>query len=1076
MQNNLLSIRAYLRMLLFACLFTGLHVGASAQGATDKITYTGTITTPDGKPVAKASVRTKDGRYGTASDDDGKFSLTVPKVPNRVLVVSYVGYKPVEINTGSQAAFEVKLQDVNPNDLDDVVVIGYGNRKRNEVSGAVTKINGSMLTRQPITSFDQGLAGMVPGVVLREGTGAPGSAPEILVRGINGFSGNTPLVVIDDVIFEEANSNQLNNPLALINPEDIESVTILKDAITKSIYGSRANNGVIIVTTKKGKEGKPKISFSSSLGIQNVMEFEKPDVMNATELATFFKEKEIDRVRAVNPLYADPKTPVPDADLPAAFRYDPSSFGVGTNWFDVITRQAMIQNHNISVSGGTQNVKYFFSGNYLNQEGVIINNDLQRYSFRANLDIKLSPKLRFGFSLNPSRTEQNRPADDPGGGQFGAYGTITSAYWADPTASVYQPNGLLTYTTQGKLTSNWTANPLYQLLNEVEIRRGSQILSNAHLEFEPIKNLVFKTNFSYGYTHSRTRNFRPSTLVQDGSLTPQFPNIDGARASLFTSSLDNITSDNTVRYRFSKRRHNVEAMAGISMQDQRFENSSINAKRLIDENFQLPNFNNVTPGVADAFTGNEGFAQNRLLSYISRINYAYDNKYLLNFSFRRDGSSRFGRTEQFGNFPAMSLAWRISEEKFMRKWRENFLDELRIEGGYGVTGNLRGPGNYGHLGAIGGANYVFGGSTSLGNALNNLPNPRITWEETTQWDGSIVASLFRRRLNINLNIYNQSTNGLLAGAPLSWITGFGSVTANLNSTTRNTGFELQVEAVVIKKKDFTYTTSLNISQYRNKLVKYYAPNGIFIANAGNGTGVAVFKEGLAVGTYRGFRILGLFTAAEIADPTVPKYAGAREGSLKWADMNGNGVLDFGEGDYDILANPHPDLMYGWTHTVNYKHFNLRAVFAGQFGGAIYDLRREIMWNVDGNFNLSREMINRWRPGDDPASKEYPTTVSLTGNTTRAVRFPSDNKIYDGSYLALKNITLGYNFTRFLNKKRRIFEAAEVYASARNVFYIASYKFGNPEVRRGGEGSGARSINYGSYPISRTMTFGINLTF
>jgi TonB-dependent starch-binding outer membrane protein SusC len=240
--------------------------------------------------------------------------------------------------------------------------------------------------------------------------------------------------------------------------------------------------------------------------------------------------------------------------------------------------------------------------------------------------------------------------------------------------------------------------------------------------------------------------------------------------------------------------------------------------------------------------------------------------------------------------------------------------------------------------------------------------------------------------------------------------------------------------------------------------------------------VAVFKQGEPVGMYRGFRILGLFTAAEIADPAVPKYAGAREGSLKWADANGNGVLDFGEADYEILANPHPRLMYGMTHTVAYKGLSLRAVFAGQFGGAIYDLRREIMWNVDGNFNMSREMLNRWRPGDDPATKTYPTTVSLTGNTTRAVRFPSNNKIYDGTYFALKNVTLTYTLTKLLNKRKKLVDAFEVFTSARNVFYIANYKFGNPEVRRGNEGSGARSINYGSYPISRTYTLGVNLTF
>lgn len=1062
-------------LLLFSvCAFTCLQV--AAQVNTEKITYTGSVLAANGKGVPNATVATKDAKYAAVTDAAGKFSLTVPRNASRVLVFSSVGFKTVEVRPGSNTDdISVTLEEAI-NELEDVVVIGYGIRKRNEVSGAVTKVSASMLTKQPITSFEQGLAGLTPGVTLREGTGAPGAAPEIIVRGINGFSGNSPLYVIDDVIFDDANTtNQTNTPFTLINPEDIESVTILKDAITKSIYGSRANNGVVIITTKKGKEGPAKITFNSSVGFQNVLDFEKPDVMNATELARFLKEKEIDRIRATNPAYADPKIEVPDNLLPLNRQYDPTSFGEGTNWFDVVTRQARIQNHNISVRGGTQNVKYFFSGNYLNQQGVVINNDLQRFSFRANLDIKISPKLKYGLTLSPSRTEQNRPADDPGGGQFSAYGTITSTYWADPTATVYQPNGLFSYTTQGKLTTNWTANPLYQLTAEVETRRSSQILVGSYLEYEPIKNLIFRTNFSYGYTSNRSRNFQPSTLVGDGSLTPQFPNIEGARASLLQSSSDNITSDNTIRYRFLRSKNNLEVLAGVTFQDVKNENDSTNARRILDENFQLPAFSNVDPAVSGAYSGAERFNQTRILSFIARLNYAYDNKYLVNATFRRDGYSRFGRGVQYGDFPAFSLGWRISEEKFMDKIRNSFLEELRIEAGYGLTGNSRGPGAYGHLGAIAPANYIFGGTNALGNTLNVLPNPLISWEETSQFDASLNASLFKRRLSVAFSVYNQVTTDAIADIPVSWITGFGNVRGNLENQTQNKGFELQLEGLVVRKKSFTYTAMVNISQYRNLLLKYNIPN-VTIANAGNGTGIATFREGLPVGMYRGFRITGLFTAAEIADPAVPKYPGAREGSLKWADMNGNGVLDFGEADYDILANPHPDLMFGSSHTLTYKDLTLRAVFAGQFGGAIYDLRREIMWNVDGNFNMSREMLNRWRPGDDPTTKTYPTTVSLTGNTTRAVRFPSDNKIYDGTYVALKNVTLTYNLAKLLNSKRKLVDAVEAYASARNVFYVASYKFGNPEVRRGGEGSGARSINYGSYPISRTITFGVNLTF
>jgi TonB-dependent starch-binding outer membrane protein SusC len=1057
--------------LLFFCFL--LSTGTlRAQEPAEKITYTGTVFNAADAPVSSASVSTKDGKYGTATASDGTFSLTVPKLPGRVLVISSVGYQNAEIKTGSATNFSIRLKESVRNE-DEAIVVGYGSRKKADVSGAITQVNADMITKQPITSIDQGLAGLVPGVTLREGTGAPGSGPEILIRGINTFGSNKPLIVIDDVIFENGN-DQNNNPLALINPEDIESVTVLKDAASKAIYGSRATAGVILITTKKGRAGKTKISFSSNVGFSNILGFEKPDLLNATELAQFFKEKEIDRIRAVNPVYADPKVPVPDNLIPVQWQ-NPSQYGVGTNWFDAVTRQAVTQNHNISISGGNANVKYFISGNYLNQEGVVIENDIQRYAFRSNIDVKVSNMLRFGISLNPSRTEQNRPADDPGGGQFSAYSTITSTYWADPTSAIFQSNGLYKYTTQGLLTSNWTANPVYQLKAEQERRRGSQLLMGTYIEFEPLKNLIFKTNFNYNYTQNRSRNFQPSTLVGDGSLTPQFPNIDSARALLFNNAANNIISDNTVRYQFSKNKHSGNVMAGFTVQDVSSENSTISAKRLVDENFILPDFNNVSQAVVGNFTGSEEFSRFRLVSLISRLNYSFDNKYLLNFSLRRDGSSRFGRDVQYGTFPAGSVAWRVTEEKFMNKIKGNWLNELRLEAGYGITGNLNGVTAYGHLGSIATANYQFGTGYSLGNTLSGLPNPLVTWEESKQFDLGLNATLLNRRINLAFNVYQQITEGLLADIPLSWITGFGSVRGNQESRIRNRGFEVQVDVALMQKKDLKWTTSINASKYVNKILDYYLPGGFLNGLAGNGTNVAISLPGQPVGMYRGLKTLGLFTAAEIADPSVPKYAGAREGSQKYLDGNGDGKLGIEE-DYVILGNPHPDLMFGWNNQVSYKNFSLRTIFAGQLGGLIYDLRREIMWNVDGNFNIDRQMLERWRPGDDPATKQFPTTTSLTGSTTRYVRFPNDNKIYDGTYLALKNLTLGYNLAKVLNRNRKIFEAAEFSIGMRNVFYVAAYKYGNPEIRRSNDGGALRSINYGSYPISRTITLGLNFTF
>jgi TonB-dependent starch-binding outer membrane protein SusC len=1065
-------------MFVMLCLLCPITLLAQDDG--EKITYTGTVKGPDGKPVQGLTVSTRDKKFATLTDETGKFSLTVDKSNGRVLVVSgNESFKPVELRTGNNAVtdFNVKLQRA----IAEVVVVGYGTKKKDDISGAVTVIGSDQITRQPITSIDQGLAGLTPGVTLREGSGAPGSGPEILIRGINGFGNNRPLIVIDDVIFENSGANNTDqnvNPLAYLNPEDVESVVILKDAATKAIYGSRATAGVILVTTKKGKVGKTKIGFTAQVGFSKLMEFENPNVLNAEELAQFRKEKAIDDVRASNPTYADPKIPVPDAALPssAAAFLNPAQYGEGTNWFNEVTRTAINHNYNLNISGGTQNVKYFISGNYLRQEGVILANDLKRFAFRSNIDVRVTDKIRFGLNLSPSRTEQNRSADDPGNGQFSAGSTITSTYWLDPSAPVYLPNGRFNTVAKGNLNTFWTSNPVYQVEAEQQTKKQIQLLLGTYLEIEPVKNLIFKSQLSYGYNQNRARNFLPSSIIPDNNFTfSGLTHPDSSRASLFNSFGNNIISDNTLRYVIDKGKHDATIMVGYTAQDRSEETSALNAIRILDDAFLLPNSSNTSQAVVGNFTGNESFVNFRMTSIISRLNYTYDNKYILTASVRRDGSSRFGRGVQYGNFPAASLAWRITEEKFMKKLKNSWLNELRIEGGYGLTGNTA-ISNYDHLGAVGQTPYAFGGGLALGYSLSELPNPNVTWEKSDQTDLGLNATLFKNRVNLSFNVYQQTTEGLLAGIPLSWITGFGNVVGNQASRVRNRGFEAQVDVKVIRNKDVSWTISVNASKYENKILDYYLPGGFLSGNAGNGTQIAVSQAGEPIGMFRGLKYLGLYTAAEIADPTVPKYAGAREGSLKYLDGNGNGILDANfQQDYVVLANPHPDLMFGMNHQIQFKNFNIRATFAGQLGGAIYDLRREIMWNVDGNFNIDRDMLERWRPGDDPKTKFFPTTQG-GGNLTRLVRFPGSNKIYDGSYIGLKNLYFGYNIGKILNMKKKIVDGGEFFFSIRNVFYIANYKFGNPEVRRSQDGAALRSVNYGSYPISRVTTLGVNLSF
>jgi TonB-dependent starch-binding outer membrane protein SusC len=1059
--------------------FLGIFNCALAQ---QTVTFTGKVLNTKNQPVPKASVRTKDDRFGTATDENGAFSLTVPAPANRVLVITSVGFKQVEIRTGNITNFTILLKDNDVTESPEVVVVGYGTKRKQDLSGAVTTVSSEFITNQPVTSVDQALAGLLPGVTLREGTGAPGAGPEILIRGINTFGNNKPLVVIDDVIYENGN-DQNNNPLALLNPEDIANVVVLKDAASKAIYGSRATAGVILITTKKGSVGRPKISFSQNLSFSRPMEFERPDVLTAEELAQFRKEKITDDLRLLGNAsfsqYRNPAIAVPDTALlrynaGAAAFLNPAQYGTGTDWFNLITRQALVNNTNLSVSGGTDNVKYFFSVNYLSQEGVVVANDIKRFSLRGNIDVRASDKIRIGFNFAPSRTDANRSADDPTNSQFSIYSTITSTNWIDPSVRPYAPDGSYNFTTRGPLNSNWTANPLYQLNIEEEKRRNTQLLLGTFIEYSPIKNLTLRSSINYNYTSSRSSNFQPTNLVGDGSTTPVFPNVDSGRATLFNNNVNNFINDNTIKYNLNYRRHTATFMVGFNVQQQTTDNSSLSARKIIDENFIFPSSANVSLSGIGNFTGSTGYSRFRFLSNIARLNYSFANKYLVDFSIRRDGSSRFGRDNQYGTFPAGSVAWRVTEEKFMSKLKDSWLNELRFEAGLGITGSASGVSDYGHLGGVSQANYIFGGQYTYGGTLTAPPNPTVTWEEARQLDLGLNAALFQRRVNLSFNWYKQTTEGALAGTPLSNITGFGSVFGNQpNSKIENKGFEATLDVAIIRKKDFRWNFGINASQYRNKLVEYYLPAGFQSGQAGNGTFVAISQPGEALGMYRGLRITGIYSAADIADPTVPKYAGAREGGTKYFDGNGDGVLNSNvEQDYVLLGNPHPDLTFGFNHQIQYRNFSLRAIFAGQLGGLIYDLRREHMWNVDGNFNVDRQVLNRWRPGDDPTTKQF----ASTSFNTNLYRIPSDNKVYDASYLALKNLTLGFNFLNAIRKYSSTIQGAEFTISMRNVFYIAEYKYGNPETRRANDGSALRGVNYGSFPVSRTINLGVNIQF
>lgn len=1028
------------------------------------ITVTGQVTAGDGgEPLLGVTIQVKGKKTGTLSDENGKFSLQTDE--NDVLIFRYLGYETQEVQIAGRTKLTVVMQP-EPGELDEVVVIGYGKAKKRDLIGAVDKIDAKAINNVPVTSIDLALAGQSAGVQFRQGSGQPGAGAEILIRGLGSISaGNQPLIVIDGLVFGNYNG-QTNNFLSLLDPNEIESVSIIRDASGKAIYGSRAANGLILITTKRGKAGKPTIEFNAYTGVQQIPQNQRPDVFNAAELAQFLRERIEDQaaVQGVEPV------------IPENLQ-NPASYGEGTNWFDAMTREAWMQNVNMSIRGGADNFRYRLGFGYMNQDGTIIETNLKRYSMRANIDADITPWLHIGMELAPSLTNNLSGNTDPGGGQFSVYNTVNVAHWADPSAPLYDENGNLTTTTQGDLLPFFQANPVYKLRNQRAVNENRQMLMGTNLKLDIIEGLYFKTQLGLVYLNNASRSFSPGSVVGTG-LTPNNPDPPAnSNASAGRYESMRLISENTLNFsrEFKGGKHKVEALAGYTAEYQKETFLNAGGSRLLDENFQLFSSGNIATNLPSNpeetrifFSAGEGMSEQALISYLGRVSYTFANRYILTGAVRTDGSSRFGPEVQFATFPSAGVAWRVTEESWFPK--NSFLSDLRLEASWGRSGNNR-IGNYAWQGLVQtNADYVLGGGRVEGAYLGDIPNPNLSWEETEQLDIGIDISLFRDRLGLGVDYYNQQTSKLLYSAPLPLITGFGSFFTNLGEL-ENEGVEISINAKPIKKRRALWTMNANISFNRNKVIQLGADDlpirGSF---AGNGTPVSWTQVGGPVGQYYGLEILGLYTAEMIADDNVPKYPGAVEGAPFYTDGDGDGQLESLE-DYVFIGDPWPDFTFGFTNFVTLGDFELRVICAGEVGGKIFDLQREFTLNTDGVFNVREEVRDRWRPGSTDYTLRPPTTTSVT--SSQRYRWPNNLAVIDGSFFKINNITLTYKLGKLTQRINGI-QNGSIYASVQNALVVSTFR-GNPEIRRANVGSLERNINYGSYPLARTFTLGLNFS-
>lgn len=1023
-------------------------------------TVTGIVTDNEGTTLIGVSIYPPGNvSAGTASDIDGRFSLVVAD-DVKSLVFSYTGFAARTITLNNRTKLKVTLQE-NTEVLDEVVVIAYGEAKKEDVIGAVDQITAKEIDNLPVNSFDQALSGQVAGVQIRTGSGRPDGGASILMRGAGTTGDNSPLLVIDGVPFGNYSAHT-NNFLSLINPDDIESISVIRDASGKALYGSRAGNGLILITTKRGRKGKPTITINQTFATEHIQEFEKPDNMNATELAQFLQERIIDQAIVDG---VDPE--IPDNLL------NPEEYGEGTDWYDAVTRVGQRAKTDISIRGGGENVNYSVSAGYLRHEGVVIETDFKRYSLRAALNGNITPWLKFNTIFQPTVTENRSGNTDPAGGGFPAYHVLQVARWADPTAPVRDENGNLTLTTRGELLPFFQANPVYKLQNQTNFRVNRQVLSQFNLEAEILPGLSLKQKVAANLIFNRGRQFSPGSVVGNG-LTPNNPDPQ-ANSSASAGRYENLRLLSETILNFNKEfgKHNINALAGYVSEYTEETTVSLGGTRLLDENFEIFNSGNIARFLESApedtrifFNANEGIAEQSLISYIGRVQYDYAKKYYVTGSIRRDASSRFGPGLQAAVFPALGLAWRASNEPWFPKG--SILNNLRVELSIGETGNNR-IGNYAYQGRVSRGDYVLGGGQAIGRFITGLPNNLLSWETVVQTDLSVEMGFFKDRLNIEATLYDQTTNDLLIGsAPVPRISGFGGIVSNIGSL-ENRGVEVQVSGRPIVTDKLVWTVGLNYSANRNVLTKLgFEDTPILRTRAGNGTDVSRTIVGQTVAQYYGLNILGLYTPEMIEDPDVPKYPGAVVGSPFYEDGDGDGRLEALE-DYVFLGNPYPDFTIGINSFLTYGAFTLRVVGNGEIGGSILDLRREIELNTDGVFNVRREIIDRWRPGSTDFTLRAPTTTSVP--SSQRYRWPNNLSVVDGTFFRISNISLTYRLDDLLKNVEAI-KGASVSFSVQNALVFSSFD-GNPEVGRG-TGALERNISYSSYPSVRTFQLGFKM--
>jgi TonB-linked SusC/RagA family outer membrane protein len=1012
--------------------------------------------------IPGVSIKLKGTSIGTVTNGEGLYAISIPDNTG-TLVFSMVGYTTKEVTIGSDQTINVTLLE-ETSALNEVVVIGYGTQKKSDVTTAVSSVSAESIKERPALNFGEAIAGQMAGVQVQQTGGAPGGEGlAIRVRGVGSITqSNDPLYVVDGYPME-------GNAFRLLNTSDIESIQVLKDASSTAIYGSRGANGVVIVTTKKGKVGPPSINASTFIGFQELGK--EMEMMNRDQYIQWFidgrnqawldaqvitsdpnqQAHSITDPNSRRSLYSGASTQYMIPDGTGGYKYnfmDPASVAQmpDNNWQDLLYRKALTQKSELSVSGGTEHTQYMFSGSYAKQEGIVLGTNYDRFNFRSAINSKVTKSLSLGMNMLAFSAKGREQ-------ESGKYSPVMFALQLPPIFPVRNDDG-----TYGSMVRNPeilagdVASPIGVAEQVQNSRNRYGWLGTVFAEWEIIKDLKYKININGGIQDNQQKIFEASFIDFDASKGPRPAKGINQRASDFDWVIEN-----TLNYsRTFSDKHVLSALVGYTTQKHNLKNMYGEARGFAND--QITTLN---AGTMYALSSDE--SEYSMISYLGRINYAYDNKYLFTATFRGDGSSRFGMNKKWGTFPSLSAGWKVSEEKFMENIKA--ISDLKIRAGFGISGNNR-IGDYSAIGLLTSGFYPTGGTLQNTTNPSTMSNVDLGWEKTRQYNLGFELGLINDRIRIEGDFYDSQSIDLLLNVPVPVITGYSTQIQNIGKV-QNRGMEFLVTTRNLLG-DFKWNTNFNISFNKNKVLEVGADNRPIYGSAPNANNAFITTVGSPIASFYGYKYEGVFLTQDELNK-YPHLSADKIGDGRYADINKDGILD--QNDKTILGNNNPDFTTGLTNNFSYKNFSLGVQFTASYGAELFSFYKRMVGIYHGDRNGMIEQVGRWRSADEPGDGIH---FKATRTPSGWQRDPSSAWVQDASYLRLRNVNFAYNFSEDFTKKIKV-KALSVYVTGSNLFTITNYSGYDPETSSEGAGL-TKGGDYLGYPTARTFILGLNLTF